>query len=365
MGGELTINKGDILVYYAFELAESINIDQVPRLLKPEGRESDIGVKRSKSYYVRFEKYPILMELGREELDLLGMRKVRVLARLFDYGVASIVFEIPCQIDLTGLIHLSQYISKTEPLYNLAFKYLDKVKEITKPALSGPIESALVEEYTVFYINQFNKSLTGEELIKRHGNPIARILRAEVEDLSEAVIKETLTESISYYSTELVVIDWDRALVYDQREYRDHLDIIEFANTQLLDIRYYDSWVDRELERIYAEIEKGRAGVRLFGARYRRMMSRLITFTADVLWSTERIENSFRGIETLFTAKVHQAVSKVFHLDSWRRGLSRKLDFLNNMNALMSSEVHSRHNTILELIIVILILAEIILLFFI
>ena len=39
---------------------------------------------------------------------------------------------------------------------------------------------------------------------------------------------------------------------------RPRLEILEFANSQLLEFRYYDELLDGELARIYAELQKPR-----------------------------------------------------------------------------------------------------------
>ena len=89
-----------------------------------------------------------------------------------------------------------------------------------------------------------------------HGDDIARLLRGEVEPLSTQERDEVLRHRLSYLATDLVVPSWNGAFVYDtEAGLPGALEILEFANSQLLQFRYYDQRLDRELARIYAQLQ--------------------------------------------------------------------------------------------------------------
>ncbi len=55
---------------------------------------------------------------------------------------------------------------------------------------------------------------------------------------------------ISYLATDLVVPTWNAAFIYDtEAGARGILEILEFANSQLLEFRYYDTLLDAEMAR--------------------------------------------------------------------------------------------------------------------
>src|SRR6185503_6568482 len=74
------------------------------------------------------------------------------------------------------------------------------------------------EAYTVF---QFTPADVGMEeasaWLEKHGRDVAGLITGEknAARLSDAEIAETLRERFSYYRDDLVVIDWDAALVVD------------------------------------------------------------------------------------------------------------------------------------------------------
>ena len=192
------------------------------------------------------------------------------------------------------------------------------------------------------------------------------ILRAERRDLSTQEMEHALSNSISYYPEDVLIIDWDRAFIYDREEHTDHMSIIEFANTQLLDMRYYDRWLDSELELLYRAMQTEGERTPIFRvARYRHLSKRTMLLMADVIWLTDRIDNSLKSIDTLYAARVHRAVSQKLYLDEWKSGLDKKLSALRDISSNLNMKIYNFRSVTLELAIVILILAEIVILFFI
>ena len=74
--------------------------------------------------------------------------------------------------------------------------------------------------------------------------------------LSEGAQRDLLRQRFSYYEDDLVVLTWDRAFIYEPRSDCDVADILEVANAQLLEMRYYDELLDDELPRMYDLVEQ-------------------------------------------------------------------------------------------------------------
>ena len=65
-----------------------------------------------------------------------------------------------------------------------------------------------------------------------------------------------LQSSLSYYPTDLLVTGWVAALVYDTAEgAAPTIQLLEYANTQLLEFRHYDDVLTRVLENVYKMLE--------------------------------------------------------------------------------------------------------------
>ena len=77
--------------------------------------------------------------------------------------------------------------------------------------------------------------------------------------LSDGARADLLRQRFSYYTDDLVVLTWDRAFIYEPRGDSDVADVLEIANAQLLEMRYYDELLDDELPRMYDLVEGTRA----------------------------------------------------------------------------------------------------------
>src|SRR5262249_39047223 len=126
-----------------------------------------------------------------------------------------------------------------------------------KPALTKPALRWLDEDYSIVEIQEAldanGASLNAAALMELHGDHIAQLVRGESTRLSIAEREEVLRSALSYYPNDLVVVGWAGALVYDKPEAAlSILDLLEYANTQLLEFRYYDDLLTNVLATVYS-----------------------------------------------------------------------------------------------------------------
>jgi hypothetical protein len=355
--------KGNILLFFCYELAYAVKVDTLEKLLREQMTEGVLSIRRSKSHYLRFESYPLIIKLGEEKLHFGNASETALVqARIFDFGVVSLCFNIPFSGNLRGLAAKSSALSESEAVHTLASDYLNRIKKLVAPALHRPIESDLVEDYAIFHVTEIDEKLTGRQILEKHGPEIAMILRAEDRSLSEQETALALSNNISYYPEDALVVDWERAFLYDKGDYHDHINIIEYANTQLLDMRYYDRWLDGELDTIQRGMQIEGLRPPIFRVtRYRKLSRRTLMLMTDVLWLVDQIDNSLKAIDTLYAARVYRALGKRLYLDEWKRGLDRKLEALRDISDNLNIKIFNLRSTVLELAIVILIIIEIVL----
>ena len=79
--------------------------------------------------------------------------------------------------------------------------------------------------------------MTAEEVLSHVD--LAPLLADEERPLSDGARRDLLRHRFSYYVDDLVVMTWDRAFVYEPRGDSDVIDVLEVANAQLLEMRYY------------------------------------------------------------------------------------------------------------------------------
>jgi hypothetical protein len=75
---------------------------------------------------------------------------------------------------------------------------------------------------------------------------------------------------------DLLVVSWNATFVFDTPTGMEATpEILEFANSQLLEFRYYDQVLDAELSAVHDEMQTRRTATRLFRSyRYRKTARR-------------------------------------------------------------------------------------------
>ena len=137
--------------------------------------------------------------------------------------------------------------------------------------------------------------------------------------------------------------------------------MLEFANAQLLELRYYDALLDAEIPRIYGEIAAARRGLNPFGRRFSRLLGVLQARVADTTEVIERVENSLKVTDDVFLARVYAAALEVFRGPTWRVGIDRKVAILYEAYSMLNAESQAQRAEGLEIAIIALIIGEIVL----
>ena len=133
---------------------------------------------------------------------------------------------------------------------------LDQLRATLGPALRRPSATTVEEDYLIAGVQAFDARPTGAELLTRVD--LVPLLSGEQRPLSDGARHDLLRQRFSYYTDDLVVLTWDRAFIYEPRGDSDVLDVLEVANAQLLEMRYYDELLDDELPRMYDLVAKRR-----------------------------------------------------------------------------------------------------------
>src|SRR5438552_18735521 len=118
------------------------------------------------------------------------------------------------------------------------------------------------EAYTVFCVEsplqtKEGTPLSAEDWLKLHRREVASLLTQEpdVDHLSKQESDESTGRYLSYYEHELVVVDWDAALIMDEpQNFDETLYVMELANLQLAELEAYDRILDDSLERAYRDL---------------------------------------------------------------------------------------------------------------
>ncbi|HJU38281.1 MAG TPA: hypothetical protein VJ724_01815, partial [Tahibacter sp.] len=239
-------------------------------------------------------------------------------------------------------------------------QWLAEVRTIVAPALERPGDPTIEEDYLFGVVHTLDRPRSATEL--RDEADLVGLLGGETRPLSEGAARDLLQRSFSYYADDLVVLTWDRAFVYEPRGDSDVMNVIEVANAQLVELRYYDELLDAELPLMYDRVEHARRAASLFASRrFAHLARRLYTLVAEVTELTEKVDNALQVTEDVYLARVYSAALEQFRVPTVGAAVDRKLAIIRDTYTALYDEASSRRAELLEIAIVLLIVIEIVL----
>jgi hypothetical protein len=263
-----------------------------------------------------------------------------------------------------GFVEFARLLEGSSDVDALFTRELDILRERIAPAIERASLAPVREEYMVFRISALRH--TGGGTVNSHEAltdvRLAPLLLGEPRTLAPEALHDLLHHRFSYYADDLVVLTWENALVVEPATNdRDVEYILEFANAQLLELRYYDAVLDAELPAMYDRVAHARRRSRLPTRRFHPVLADLQTRIADVTETVERADNALKVTDDVYLARVYGAALDLFRAEAWRRGIERKLEIFRSTYAMLNDEAQSARAELLEVAIVVLIVAELVL----
>ncbi|HYD53302.1 MAG TPA: hypothetical protein VEA99_11765 [Gemmatimonadaceae bacterium] len=356
--------QGGAIVYRLHDVGYELHLDRALDRLAASAPER-VRPVRGEAQAIQIKHPPVAVVLGTERVTIGGRATdVEVSARLYSFGVISLRARLEC----AGEPSWSQFIDfgdavESAPLDVVFAHHLRLLLERIGDAVERPQVSAQREDYIVFRVDR---------LLGAHAEPapasvlrdaeLAPLLLNERRVLSAAARAELLPHRFSYYPDDLAVLTWDNALVVDPEPGETDVEfLLEFANAQLLELRYYDALLDAELPRMY-ERTKSVAGPRLF-RRYGPLLAELQTLVAESTEIVEQAENALKVTDDVYLARVYLSALEIFRARAWRTGIDRKLAIIRETYQMLNAQGQAARSEALELAIVLLIVLEIVLAF--
>ena len=258
---------------------------------------------------------------------------------------------------------IGQHLYESDELGGLAEKHFRTVVDRLRPALSAIREDFLSEDYLVFVVHELERPRSADEVMTKHGEAIAAMLRGERQALSRQEIDTVLKHRISYLADDLVIATWNAAFVYDTNAGATAtLEIIEFANSQLLQFRYYDQLLDQQLGTIYGALQHPRWYDQWIGKRYTRAARLVHALFIDVNELTDRTENALKFIGDLYAVRLFSIVADRLGLGTWKANVQGKLKTLDDIYGFTVDQSSISRGHFLELVVVLILVLELVLL---
>jgi hypothetical protein len=185
------------------------------------------------------------------------------------------------------------------------------------------------------------------------------LLISERAKVSPQMHEEIIKNSLSYTSEDLAILSWDAALLCNPESPTDLIDLIEFANVQVLELRYYDRELTREMEKMYDDIEHAdRLSQFRRGRKYHAIMAKQMETYAEISEVIEKVNNLIKVTEDVYYARVYSTALKVLRSSLWSESVSRKIEVIQENYSMLSDEVRIQHSNFLEWVIITLIALE-------
>lgn len=362
----LRVARGEVWIYRMFDVADAIDLSRAEGLAaSPAGRLAMESAQSATA--LEFPRAPVHVSLGRRPVPLpSGKRTAETSAHVFDYGVVSVRYrvDIPPGTPLDALVPLAEELLEgpTTALDAAARAHADEVAAALGAALEKPHAWEGLESYHVFFVQEFEGGPVSASRLLAEA-PIAALLLGETSPvrLSDAERQDVLSHQFSYLDTDLAVIHWNSALVVEPSGVEDVPDLLEFATAHLLELRFYDALLDRELHRIYDELEGGGGALaNVFLRKYRRLQRRTAALLLELSEMIERLENAVKIVGDFYLARVYQAAVKRFRLPSWQETVLRKQKLVAEVNDLTGDAADTNRSELLEMVVILLISYEVV-----
>ncbi len=359
----MRIRSATITALYLFDVAEHVDLGRLQELAG--GRSTArIASKSSASgpAYLQYQVPPVVLDADGGIGAIDGFVTTRV--KVFDYGVVSLALARPFAGDWASLVAAaSDYIENPA----LEARAQEAVRALTSRcgrALTKLRTTWLSEDYLIVAVHEIDGAPAADALLASNGQQIAQLLRGEGQALSAQEQEEILRNRMSYFATDLVVPTWNAAFVYDtEAGTAPAVELFEFANSQLLEFRYYDGLLDAELARIYPALQRTGWWRNLFGGGSVKAANQLHSLFIEVNEITDRTENALKIVGDIYAARVFNLAAARLGLARWKQSVEDKLDTLDDVYRFVVEQVSISRGQFLELTVVLILILELILFF--
>ncbi len=352
----IQIQKGDCRVFYAYDVGYGIDLDAVERLVSDEKHRERVRRSRRVPEYFEFSPPPlrITRDIGSVQVGRATTRST-IEMTLYDFGAVSIAFHVPLEGPIDEVVSMSGLLWDNEALLRVSRDAVESlVRDITN-AIDRPGVSAIVEDYVVYQIESLAGASPTPEMIDRIRPSLARIISAEDAELSRQQQQDLLSGCVSYSAGDVSFIDWHAAILFNA-DADDVQAVLEYANVEMLEMRYLDERLDLALDEGYKLTRPRRWWRR---STFRTDLARIAELQLDGVSMFEGVNNAIKLLGDQYLARVYHVASDRMHLNDWDASVIRKLDALDSIYGKMSDLQSARRSETLEWIIIILIAFEI------
>jgi len=359
--------RGEVVYIYAYDIAYDIKNEPVERILGQPTKDYLVGPSKRIPKQMFFYR-PRVAEFVPEKraLDNGQSVEIRKSVKIFGVGAMTVQVRVPFEVErLEDLVDYHDLEFAGRGLDDEVGEFAERVLKDLEPNCVRPVGTLTqAEAYTVFCIGVLpgvsgEHGARAEDWLKANRRRVASLLMQEEDDevLSEQEAYESTGLYLSYYGDDLVVVDWDSAVVVGQQDALDDvLHIMELANVQLVELAAYDRVLDEALQVAYSDMNKQTV------RSTRKMLENLRELRIDLARISDELSNITKFFGDWHLAKTHRNLMDRFHLGDWQRIIGEKTRTLDGLYQILLQNRLNSVMLLLEVTIVLLFIIDLVVL---
>src|SRR5258706_5424750 len=337
---------GEVVYIYAFDVAYEMTREPVREVLGQPGAQFVVDASKRSPRHLFFYRPQMVRLPPLERIGPHGPVRIERAIKLLPVCALSITVRVPFEVrHVEDLVVYHDLQFSNGSLHEEVRRLAEEVRRELASHYIRPVKNLAEEEaYTVFclespLLTDDGAPLKAENWLRAHRREVASLLTQEpdIDHLSKQEADESTGRFLSYYENDLVVIDWDAALIIDEpRDFDETLYIMELANLQLAELEAYDRILDKALDRSYRDL--GERPLRSRG----NILGELRELRIDLARFNDELSNITKFFGDWHLARIYENISARFHLGDWHRSIDGKLKTLDDLYQLLKHDQNNR-----------------------
>lgn len=356
----LHFESGVCHVHFAYDIGFAIDLDNAERHIRHAKQREFIRRTRKAPRYFQYHPPPLRVSLDNDPLKIGDYSTSATIDMVvYDFGAVTVIYRIPIAGFITDIQELGLSLYDNEVLLKNSNLQVQQLMNGIEPAITKPYFADLVEDYVVFQLGKSTPAMDPQQLLTRFALPLTQLLRAESVPLSGQEMADAMEHRIAFGTSDLTIIDWNAAFVLGD-DMDDVLAVLEFANVELLEMRFLDDQLDRAQTQAYASFARRRSLGQWRPRSRATAMEDVARLQLDGAFLFESVNNTLKLLGDPYLARVYRLASHRFHLAEWDASILRKLGAVESIYSKISDQQGAWRMEVLEWIIILLIAISII-----
>lgn len=351
----------EIVHLYVYDIGRAVDLKKAASFI-PSYPDIGFGKRKDTPVSLTLPK-PLVLTVSTEECDSKNFEKFNAYAKLYEDGALTLVVRYRIRSTFNDLASKANPPvsdkNEAETIEQFADSSFQMIVNAIKDSVSGLKENWNFDRelYTAFCLLECPTD-EPERFLEENREVAAALLSGEEPGvLHESQIRQIISKPFSYRRNDLAAFDFDRCIIIDPlKDYEDLLVIAEHANYRLLELRALDSLLDKWLDEAEHDIRKIylNGGETHVGQRSVKLkLARLQALRFEAMFTLENLDNSSKIIGDYFLGLIYERLCAIFHTESWKISVERRLNALQNIYELLKNDAGERRMVTLEMVFIV------------